>query len=319
MPKPASSLLEVPTGHVTCPCCGATLDGSVFLEGPDRFLGTGDSFAVSRCSACGAGVTLPQLGAADLAQFYPDAYGPYVPTRGDLLARISALIQWWQGTLALRGAAVGALRELPPGRAVDVGCGRGDLAAFLTRRGWRMTGVEPSESACMAARVRGVDARAGTLATVRLEQGAYDAAIFRQSLEHVTDPVADLRRVRAALRPGGLVLITVPNFGSWQRRRFGSRWFHLDLPRHRVHFTPYSLDRALDRAGFVVVEAALTTSAVGLPGSVQYAVAGRCLFPTGLSLQIAAGLATLAYPIAALLDRLAGAGDGLSVVAVRRD
>ena len=41
-----------------------------------------------------------------------------------------------------------------------------------------------------------------------------------------------------ALRPGGLVLITVPNFAWWQRRRFGNRWYHLDLPRHRVHLTP---------------------------------------------------------------------------------
>jgi SAM-dependent methyltransferase len=154
---------------------------------------------------------------------------------------------------------------------------------------------------------------------VELEQGAYDAAIFRQSLEHVTDPVDDLRRIRPALRRGGLVLITVPNFGSWQRRIFRSCWFHLDLPRHRVHFTSCGLEKALIRAGFAPIETATTTSAVGLPGSLQYAIAGRCLFPTGLSLQAAAALATLAYPIARLADSLAGGGDGLTVVAMRKD
>ena len=81
-------------------------------------------------------------------------------------------------------------------------------------------------------------------------RATYDAAVFRHSLEHVTDPVGALRRVRKALRPGGLVLISVPNFGCWQRRRFGSRWHHLDLPRHRVHFTHAGLERALEKAGF---------------------------------------------------------------------
>jgi len=44
-------------------------------------------------------------------------------------------------------------------------------------------------------------------------------------------------------------MISVPNFGGWQRRRFGDRWYHLDLPRHRVHFTAEAVGRALERAG----------------------------------------------------------------------
>jgi dihydrofolate synthase/folylpolyglutamate synthase len=55
-----------------------------------------------------------------------------------------------------------------------------------------------------------------------------------------------VRRARALVRPGGLVLVSVPNFGSWQRRRFGSRWYHLDLPRHRTHFSPAGLKATLE-------------------------------------------------------------------------
>ncbi len=149
-----------------------------------------------------------------------------------------------------------------------------------------------------------------------LEPAAYDVAILRHSLEHLTDPVGDLRRVAAALRPGGLVLITVPNFGGWQARRFGSRWYHLDLPRHRVHFGPETLDRALDGAGLELVELGTSTSTVGLPASLQYAVAGRCLFPTGMPLRVASGLCVLAYPVAWPLDRIGG-GDLLHAVARR--
>ena len=145
--------------------------------------------------------------------------------------------------------AAGRASDLPVGHAVDVGCGRGDLAGLLVDRGWRVTGVEPSASACRAARRRGVDARQGTLHDVELDSGAYDAAIFRHSLEHSADLAGDLATVVRALKPGGLVLITVPNFECWQRRRFGNRWYHLDLPRHRVHLTTPGLRAALNRAG----------------------------------------------------------------------
>ena len=210
------------------------------------------------------------------------------------------------------------LAQLPPGRIVDVGCGRGDLAAQLIERGWRASGVEPSEGACEVARARGIDARLGTLDTVDLEAEGYDAAVFQHSLEHVTDPSVALAKTRVALKPGGVVVVVIPNFGSWQRRRFGSRWFHLDLPRHRVHFTPKALARSMEQAGLSVVEIGTMSSAVGLPGSIQYALAGECRFPSGLPLRLATGVAYLLSPVSRLLDRLAGGGDFLWGIA-RRD
>ena len=270
-----------------------------------------------RCGACGAGVTKPDASPEELASFYPSGYGPYEQPGNPLVRLASTAIRAWQGWLAMRGFPLDAARDLAPGRAVDVGCGRGDLGALLIRRGWQVTGVEPSADACAVARERGIDARQGTLADVPLEPGAYEVAVFKHSLEHVTDPVADLRRVRDALRPGGLVLVTVPNFSSWQRRRFGARWYHLDLPRHRVHFTPAALRRALERAGMDPVRLDTSTSMVGLPATVQYAVAGRCLFPDGLRLRVTSGLCALALPVSLLADRLAGAGDQLHAVARR--
>jgi SAM-dependent methyltransferase len=305
--------------RLACPCCGAALDASPALSGPDRLHGLPGSFEVAVCGSCGAGVTLPPRAAAELAAFYPNAYGPYDAAQQGLAVRISRSIQRMQGSRALRTAPLQALAGRPPGRLVDVGCGRGDLGAYLTSRGWTVTGIEPSGTACQAARARGIDARQGTIETVELEAGAYDAAIFRHSLEHVTDPVEALRRARAALRPGGLVLISVPNFGSWQRRRFASRWYHLDLPRHRVHFTPAALRSALDRAGFEAPELVTSTTPIGFPATVQYALVGRCLFPSGMPLRIAAGLSVLAWPLARIADLLGGGGDVLNAATrVRR-
>ena len=299
-----------------CPVCGATT-AAPSLTAPDRLLGTPGRFWVAVCATCATGVTLPPATPEQIAGYYPAGYGPFAGRPHPLVRAASAAIQAGQRWSAHRRPPLDAIAALSPGRGVDVGCGRGDLAAGLIGRGWRMTGVEPSPDACAVARTRGIDVREGVLATVALESESYDAAVFQQSLEHVDDPVGDLRRTFAALRPGATIAISVPHFGGWQARRFGGRWFHLDLPRHRVHFTAPALARALGEAGFTDVRTTTSTSAVGLWASVQYRIWGRCLFPDGLKLRVAAGLCALGLPLAALADRVGGDGDVLHATAVR--
>lgn len=294
-------------------CC-ATLPAAAF-SAPDRLHGTPGTFGVAVCPRCGAGTTLPRVPTSKLLAFYPASYGPYDRADRGLVALASRTIQAFQGWLARRSQPLSRLIAMAPGRGVDIGCGRGDLAAMLASRGWTMTGVEPSLEACRVAGSRGIDARCGTVADVTLEQGAYDAALFRHSLEHTVDPVGDLTLVRQALRPGALVLVTVPNFGSWQSRRFRGRWYHLDVPRHRVHFTPRALESAFRNAGLEPVAMSTSSSSVGLAASVQYVLFGRCLFPGGLALRVAAGLAAVTTPLAALLA--GGGGDVLHGVARR--
>ncbi|MBW3614901.1 MAG: FAD-dependent oxidoreductase, partial [Actinobacteria bacterium] len=83
--------------------------------------------------------------------------------------------------------------------------------------------------------------------------GSLDAITLWHVLEHVDDPAAALRRLRGWLAPGGVLLAGVPNLASWQARLGGPRWYHLDLPRHRTHFTPAGIEALLERCGFEVL------------------------------------------------------------------
>lgn len=309
------TLTDSDTPPLRCLACGAPVTHGRAFAAVDRLHGTAGDFTVVVCPECGSGTTTPVVGGGDLAAYYPSDYGPYEDPAHPVTRLVSRLIRGWQSRRGLSAFPVGALRAIGPGRGVDVGCGRGDLAAGLIGAGWQMSGIEPSPDAAANARSRGVDVRVGTLADCELTSSDYDAAIFRHSLEHTVEPLADLQRVRAALRPGGLVAITVPNFGSWQARRLASHWYHLDIPRHRTHFTPSGLTSALQRAGLELVDLRTSTSTVGLPASIQYRVAGRCLFPAGLRLRIASGLCVVALPAAALADWIGGGGDQLHAVA----
>ena len=319
-PRPAAAqdaaVARSPSGEeLACPACLTPLTGARSLAGRDRLHGTAGRFSVLICPLCGSGSTFPRVSAERLGAFYPTDYGSHGEWSGSgLLAAISQAIRAFVRRRTPSQAPFSALAGRVPGRLLDVGCGRGDLASIFAARGWTADGLEPSEATCAVARTRGVDARAGTLATVPLEPGRYDAIIFQHSLEHIPALDEDLARVRPALAPGGVVLITVPNFGSWQARVFGSAWFHLDLPRHRTHFTSAGLRRALTRAGLEVVTVSTSTNTVGLPASVQYALAGRCLFPSGLALRVASGLCVVTVPVARLLNAVGG-GDQLHAVA----
>ncbi len=297
-----------------CPACDGAIGGPP-IASPDRLCLLPGVFSVVRCQACGMGVTLPAVDPAQLASFYPTTYATHEMLPSGLLGLLSKAVQRVQSVQAMRAAPLRLLAELPSGHLLDVGCGRGDLDAWFVRRGWSVLGIEPSEQACAVARSRGVQARTGTLADVELESATYDAVVFRHSLEHLGDPVGDLRRARRALRDGGVAIVTVPNFDCWQSRLFRGCWFSLDLPRHRSHLNANALRMMLTRAGFRRVETITSSSSLGLPASIQYALAGRCLLRDGLKLRIAVALCALATPSVRLLNRMAGAGDVLHAVA----
>jgi SAM-dependent methyltransferase len=297
----------------TCAVCGTALPSEPAIRGADLLHGSEGEFAVHICPACGAGNTRPRAGDEELARFYPDAYGPHA-SDGPLGGRLGRAL----ARRELRVGAAGALGELPGGRLLDVGCGDGELGELMMARGWRVAGIEPSGEAVARARGRGVDASEGTLETVTLPPGSVDAVIFNHSLEHIPQPVAALEKARDALRPQGLAAISVPNFDSWARRRFGREWFHLDLPRHRVHFTDRALRTALGRAGLDVERTWTTTSPSGLTGSVQYRRMGGLVVeegPAREALGQAVGLALI--PVARVEQALGGGRDFLHALARR--
>lgn len=123
---------------------------------------------------------------------------------------------------------------------LDFGCGDGGFIAAAKAVGWDAVGVE----------MRPDHARAkGLTVFERIEDapGPFDVITLWHSLEHVAAPRATVERLLELLKPGGHMIIAVPNRASWQARLFGRRWFHIDAPRHLFHFTPLALQRLLER------------------------------------------------------------------------
>src|SRR5262249_40014745 len=93
-------------------------------------------------------------------------------------------------------------------------------------------------------------------------------------LEHVSNPVEVLETLRGHLKPDGVLVVSVPNFRSWQSAFFRGRWFHLDPPRHLIHFEPDTLRDCLSRAGLEKISERRFLPEYGTSGWVQSALNG---------------------------------------------
>ena len=301
------------SGPPRCLACHEALAPQPTLVGRDLMHGVSGTWSVHVCPRCGSGTTLPLATEHELASFYPVEYAPFRVPDGLL----GAAMRQMQRARDRRFPLVTLAQGGRAGTLLDVGCGRGDLAASWIDAGWSVLGVEPSPAAVAVARTRGADVIEGTLANTELPARSIDAAVFRHSLEHVVDPQRDLRDVLAALRPGGRVAVLLPNWGSWQRRVFGPCWFPLELPRHRTHFTAEGLRAALAAAGFARIDVRRATPLITTTWSLQLRLFGRAL--TRGSPSLLAGYAA-SVPIGLLtrtIDLVLRDGDFLHAAAER--
>jgi SAM-dependent methyltransferase len=151
-----------------------------------------------------------------------------------------------QGQRATARANLERIERFARGRLLDYGCWVGFLASEAGRRGWLVTGVEPSRWAAERARSRGVD-------VVEDPEGPFDAIAMGDVIEHLPDPGAVLDQLAALLAPGGVIWIATPDAGSRVARMLGRRWWSV-IPTHLHLFTRRSLTRLLERHGFEVLE-----------------------------------------------------------------
>jgi 2-polyprenyl-3-methyl-5-hydroxy-6-metoxy-1,4-benzoquinol methylase len=135
----------------------------------------------------------------------------------------------------------------------DLGCGDGTLAGELQGQGWsRVYGFEVSAPRVELATRRYPDV---SFTTERfpgpLPPESLDLVVSDNVIEHVPDPVSFVRRVRAALRPSGRVVIITPNMESGNYRLLGRLWTpELSPHSHIFLFTHAALARLLSECGF---------------------------------------------------------------------
>lgn len=243
--------------HLPCPLCGG--------EGAEELKRFADGVVVGRCTACGMIFTPLR---------HPLPHTVLGPGELDELRRRYAPVLSGGRHHYREGNYREYLRILSPPapgrRLLDVGCAHGFFGREARAAGFEVTGVEPHPGmAAFAAAENGLRVIPGRIEDVRLDGESFDVATFTDSLEYVPDPLAALSTVRAALVPGGIVFIKVPNALYFQlrlaleRRGIALGGGQVFGPSLRVsHFTTTTLAALLVKAGFEIVR-------VGFPGPIH--------------------------------------------------
>lgn len=156
----------------------------------------------------------------------------------------------------------------PSGRLLDYGAGAGQFARFMAGRGFESVGLEPYSLGTTVEEPNLRLVRA-PLAEAKKSLGTFDVITMWHVLEHVMNPVEVLAELRTMLKPDGVLVVSVPNFASWQSEVFKGGWFHLDPPRHVLQFEPDTLADCLRRAGFSVTDQAPFLPEYGTSGWIQ--------------------------------------------------
>ncbi len=143
------------------------------------------------------------------------------------------------------------------GQILDIGCATGDFVAVARAAGFDASGLDVSEKSVRYAQdLRGLPISQGRVQDCRAPAGSLDAVTAFDVLEHVPDPMEDLRRYHGLLKPGGWLFISTPNVdGLFPRLSLSlakrlNYWPHAEPPHHLFQFSEATLRRMLTVSGF---------------------------------------------------------------------
>ncbi len=232
-----------------CILCGSSA-GKILFRATDRlYRTTGKTFDLVACSGCGLIRLSPRPTAAEAADYYPGNYwfDPAENTAG----RLEELYRRWVLRDHVRFVAR-ALEDMDAGGLIlDIGCGGGLFPRMLRERGYRAVGLDLSpQAAALAWKRHGVPAVAGEISQSPVAPNSCAAVTMFHVLEHLDQPECYLREAHRLLRPGGRLIVQVPNAASWQFALLGAAWNGVDSPRHMHLFRDSDLEKLLVKAGF---------------------------------------------------------------------
>ncbi len=143
------------------------------------------------------------------------------------------------------------------GRLLDVGCSTGDFLSLAVAAGFEAQGVELSEASVRIAVERhGLSVQHGTVDDLD-PQAEMDVITAFDVLEHIPDPMRELRAYVARLKPGGWLVMSTPNIDglfprlSYRVAKFLGYWPHPEPPHHLYQFGEATLRRILADQGLV--------------------------------------------------------------------
>jgi SAM-dependent methyltransferase len=240
-----------PTEYVCCNLCGGR---TVTVQYASVLRIDTPATQVVKCDNCGLVFLNPRLqyladsftlNEAYLNQFYLPLYQAIGLLTATQTLDPEKNLQFHQGALEqMRSYRV-------TNRVLDVGCAIGLFLAAAQADNWEAFGVEPSSPLGNYGREKfGLSIAQGELSEMDFPAHYFDVVALWDVTEHLLNPKATYQLISRVLRPGGLLLLRMPNWQSIARELLGPEW-EMFVTDHFYYFTPVTLGKLLRQTGFV--------------------------------------------------------------------
>lgn len=246
-----------------CPLCQSEKFEPAYIA-KDRHYGISGMYRIVRCSGCSLMFLNPMYSDEELSALYPIDY--YAYQDGFSHSRwkeIAKRLLWFR--IGTRDPQFES-----PGRILDLGCGAGWFLREMRDKGWDAYGVEINSTAAGLGRSKaGLNIFAGTLQQARFPSEFFEYVRANHSFEHISCPSETLEEVWRIMRPGGRLLIGVPNVGGLNARFFKEYWWYLGAPVHPYTYSAKTLPQLLRKHHFEIMKVTYNSDYTGILGSCQ--------------------------------------------------
>ncbi|MFA9206023.1 MAG: class I SAM-dependent methyltransferase [Burkholderiaceae bacterium] len=231
-------MFETHKQFLPCPICNKE-DISNLLHTKDYSL-TGEDFQIIQCSHCTLEYTDPAPSKEAITPYYNfPSYISHTDTKEGFVNQIYHKVR--NHTLTKKTNWVQSLFTGHKGQLLEVGAGTGAFAHSMSKKGWKLTALEPDESS----RNKALENYNIQLLPIEklydLESASFEVITLWHVLEHVHDLNEYMKTFQRLLKPNGRLIIAVPNYTSYDAGYYKKYWAAYDVPRHLYHFSPLSM------------------------------------------------------------------------------
>lgn len=233
-----------------CPACFCTKLETIQKDLFDDRYGYPGGFTYLKCFSCSHVFVENFLEENSLVELYTNFYnrskGP-VNLKSESTNELSSLSLWLNGDKSSPSRWV-----QEPGKVLDIGCGYGSSLVYLESKGCQVEGIDADKNVEKVARENNLNIRVGVFCKTDYKKEYFDAVIMSQVLEHCLSPRQTLNDVGEILKPGGLCILSIPNYLSFNAFCFGRKWIHWHSPYHQHFFSRDSLKAFLKDSVFEI-------------------------------------------------------------------
>lgn len=196
----------------------------------------------------------PQSESADIAHIYSESYIPFRPDRKNF--SYNAFYKLLSRIKHISSKKIGSNQPVTYEykKVLDVGCGDGSWLEQQREAHpkWDLWGQDVNKIACEQVEKRGFPIVCQMLKTAEFNDNLFDIINMSHVLEHLPDPMGDLKKIRTIINKDGRLIINIPNINSFSARIFKGYWHGLEIPLHFFHFSPATVTAILQQSGFEV-------------------------------------------------------------------